>query len=86
MADVDRRLICLSSSRVLHGPPRFMYIGYGRYSCYHATWSWYILGLRRGIFFEVASCRVEFFKIGKRDVAFIREMRVCERSLNYFKF
>ena len=33
-------------------------------------------------------CRVEFFKIGKRDVTFIREMRVpirrCLRLLTYF--
>ena len=25
-------------------------------------------------------CRVEFLKIGKRDVTFIREMRVCVRK------
>ena len=27
----------------MYGPPRFMYIGYGKYSCYHATWSWVAL-------------------------------------------
>ena len=27
----------------LYGPPRFIYIGYGKYSCYHATWSWVAL-------------------------------------------
>ena len=26
-------------------------------------------------------CRVEFFKIGKRDVTFIREMRVSSKNL-----
>ena len=27
-------------------------------------------------------CRVEFFKIGKRDVTFIREMRVYEENVS----
>ena len=31
-------------------------------------------------------CRVEFFKIGKRDVTFIREMRVCKLEDLHFVF
>ena len=32
VADVDWRLICLLNPRVLHGPPRRIYVGYGKYS------------------------------------------------------
>ena len=32
VADVDRRLICLLNPRVLHGPPRYIYVGCGKYS------------------------------------------------------
>ena len=31
VADVDRRLICLSNIARCHGPPRCIYVGYGRY-------------------------------------------------------
>ena len=31
VADVDRRLICLSDPARCHGPPRCIYVGYGRY-------------------------------------------------------
>ena len=32
VADVDRRLICLSNPCVLYGPPRCIYVGYSKYS------------------------------------------------------
>ena len=32
VADVDRRLICLLNPRVLHGPPRYIYVKCGKYS------------------------------------------------------
>ena len=42
MADVDRRLICLLNPRMLDGPPRYIYVGYGKYSLLRAM---RILGL-----------------------------------------
>ena len=32
VADVDRQLICLLDPARCHGPPRCIYVGYGRYS------------------------------------------------------
>ena len=32
VVDVDQRLICLFNPRVLHGPPRYIYVGCGKYS------------------------------------------------------
>ena len=35
---------------------------------------------------NVDLCRVEFFKISKRDVTFIREMRVVKQCKSLFTF